>query len=133
MKKLYFTILSAMLGLAVNAQTLAITNHSLVIGDIFKTRQCDSTGISPGGTGSAQTWNFAALNTRTASASMNYTVVTVASTGSATSYPSAGLATSPGANNNSFYSYNGNDYNYYGGNLTIGPVALTFTYTLLHF
>lgn len=108
------------------AQTLTATNHNPVIGEIIKTTDVSTISVIPGGAGTGQTWNFSSVTI--GSISTTNTVVTAASTGSASSYPSAGLAVS-GGTNNSFYSTSSTDYKYWGGNLTIGPINLILTYT----
>jgi hypothetical protein len=59
MKKFYLGILLIFLGLSLfKAQTiLTQNNHAPVIGDVYKTRQCDSS-ITPGASGAGATWTL---------------------------------------------------------------------------
>ncbi len=127
MKKLYFTILSAIFCLGANAQTLTATNHLPTLGDLYRTTDASSLSLNAGPGGAGQTWNYTSATIGTTTTT--YSVVTVASTGSTGSYPSADRAVQSATNSNSFYSYTGSNYNYYGGNLQVGAFALTFTYT----
>lgn len=113
---------AAIFSLAANSQTLTQANNAMIIGDTYSTKQCDSTGISAGGNGPGQTWNFSTIAIHN-STIKNYTAVTVASTGSATSYPSAAVAVSAGPGANSFYSSTAGDYKYWGGDVSVGGVS----------
>lgn len=128
MKKIYVTLLSAMIACGVNAQTMTQANSVLAVGDMATTKQCDSTTINPGGNGANQVWNFSSLTIHN-SVVTNYTGVTPASTGSATSYPSANVAVQQATGNNSFYDSNSSYLKYWGGNLNIGTVNVLFAYT----
>ncbi len=128
MKKFYFVVLSFSLGLNLNmAQTiLTKANHAPLVGDVFKTRQCDSTGLTPGASGAGATWTFT-MSIRTPTTT--YNGVTVASTGTvAASYPSASVAVQSGTNN-SFYSSTTNALSYWGGNLPIKISGINVTTT----
>jgi hypothetical protein len=126
MKKIYITILSSVLALGLNAQTLTQANNSPVVGDMWTMNQVDSTAITPGASGTGVTWNFSTLNVRNISKS--YTVVTAASTGSASSYPSASISVKTGALNN-FYSSSASSLNFWGGDVSMGGVQVLLTYT----
>lgn len=126
MKKLYFTFLTILSGLTVSiAQTLTATNHNPVLGEVYKTTDASTVGVTPGGTGSGQTWNFSSVTIGTINTT--YSVVTAAATLSASLYPSSNVATSTGTFN-SFYSTSTNDYKYWGGNLTIGAFNIVLNY-----
>jgi hypothetical protein len=127
MKKLYFSILSAIVGLSLNAQTLTQANHAPSVGDMFGTKQCDSTSINPGASGSGVIWTF--TSTIVHPAITNYTGVTTAATGSASSFPSAGVSVSAGAAKNSFYSSTATALQYWGGDVTLGALGATLSYT----
>lgn len=128
MKKIYFTLFTLCASLvSVTAQTLTATNHNPVIGEILRTTDASTVSVSPGASGAGQTWNFSGVTINTVIASS--TVVTTASTGSASAFPSAGLAISSATNNNSFYSGTATEYSYWGGNQTIGAFNLVLTYT----
>jgi hypothetical protein len=127
MKKLYFSILSAIVGLSLNAQTLTQANHAPIVGDMFGTKQCDSTGVNPGASGSGVIWTF--TNVVVHPSVTNYTGVTTASTGSNTSYPSSAVSVSAGPNKNSFYSSTVNSLMYWGGDVSLGALGAILTYT----
>jgi hypothetical protein len=122
MKKIYLLISAALLSAGAYAQTLTQANNAMVIGNTYSTKQCDSTGITAGGNGPGQTWNYSTISIHNSTVK-NYTAVTVASTGSAAAYPAASVAVSGGPGNNSYYTSNTTDYKYYGGNLNVGGVA----------
>lgn len=128
MKKIYLALSTALLGFAVNAQTLTQANNSMLLGDTYSTKQCDSTGVNPGGNGASQVYNFSTVTIHN-STIKNYTAVTVASTGSASAYPSANIAVGAGANNNSFYTYSATECKYYGGNINVGGVQAVFGFS----
>ncbi|MGZ3884112.1 MAG: T9SS type A sorting domain-containing protein [Bacteroidia bacterium] len=129
MKKLYFSILSAIVACGIsNAQTLTQANSAPAIGDMFSTKQCDSTTANPGGNGTNQMWNFSSVAIHQSVVS-NYTCVTVASTGSASTYPSANVAVKLSSTNNSFYDSNAGYLKYYGGNINIGSVGVIVGYS----
>lgn len=128
MKKIYLLISAALLSAGAYAQTLNQGNHAMVVGNSYATKQCDSTGVTPGGNGTGQTWNFSTVTIHN-STLKNYNAVTVASTGSAAAYPAAGVAVSAGANQNSFYSSNTTDYKYYGGDIMVGTNAVVLNYS----
>src|SRR5437868_13288778 len=100
MKKIYTLIAAAFCISSVNAQTLTQANHAPIIGDSYQTVNCTTVGVNPGGNGAGQTWNFSALTVQTTTTTNNG--VTVASTGSASTYPSANVAVASGTNGNSF-------------------------------
>lgn len=126
MKKLYFTLLSTIISVGIsNAQTLTQANHAPVVGDNYATRQVDSSGIGPGASGAGAVWTFTNLAIRTATTT--YTVGTVASTGSTSSYPSASVAVS--GNNVSFYSSTSADLKYWGGTIKIATNDITLQYS----
>jgi hypothetical protein len=62
MKKLYFSLLSIVLGLGMKAQ-LTQGNHAPANNDMYSTWQCDSTGIAPGASGAGVVWNLLFLLT----------------------------------------------------------------------
>lgn len=122
MKKIYLLISTALISAGAFAQTINQANNAFVLGNTYSTKQCDSTGINPGGNGAAQVYNYSTIGIHNAIVK-NYTTITVASTGSATSYPSSSVAISGGSADNSFYSYTANEAKYWGGNLNVGGVA----------
>ncbi len=128
MKKLYFTILSAIVAFNVgNAQSLTQANNAPVNGDAFGTKQCDSTAINPGASGAGAVWSFSTIVVHPPVTS--YTGASVASTGSTTSFPSAGVAVGAGAGKNSFYSSSATDLKYWGGDVTLGALGAVVVYT----
>jgi hypothetical protein len=127
MKKFYFTILSTIFCAgAMVAQSLTQTNHAPAVGNMYTTKQCDSTGITGGANGAGQLWNYSTIIVHPTPT--NYTVVSATSTGS-TAYASANVAMSAGPSKNSFYSSSSSMYQYWGGDLSIGGLAITLTYT----
>lgn len=127
MKKLYFTLLSILSGLAfVTAQTLTVTNHAPTVGDIIKTTDASTAGVLPGGNGAGQNWNYSSITI--GSANMTYSVVTAASTGSLSSFGSSSVSVSTGTTN-SFYSSSPTEHKYWGGNLVLGGLNAILTYT----
>jgi hypothetical protein len=127
MKKIYSIIAAAVCVGSLNAQTLTQANHAPTVGDSYQTVNCNSVGINPGGNGAGQTWNFSSLTILTTTTTNNG--VTVASTGSASSYPSAGVAVNSGTNVNSFYSSSTSSLEYWGGNIIVGGQAVTMAYS----
>lgn len=128
MKKIYLVISAAILSAGAFAQTINQTNNAFVLGNTYSTKQCDSTGVTPGGNGAGQLYNYStgAIHNSTIK---NYTAVTVASTSSLSTYPSASIAVSGGANNNSFYTYSATECKYWGGNINVGGVQAVFGFS----
>ena len=124
MKQILLSI-SLFLGIAVNAQTLTEANHSFIAGDVYSTIPCSTVGITPGGTGAAQSWNYTTATSNTI-AQVNYT----ASAYSGSAYPSANISVASATNNVSYYKSSTTDLKYYGGNLTVGGVNVSLTYSL---
>ena len=127
MKKIYSLIAAAFCVSSLSAQTLTQANNAPIVGDVNSTVNCTTVGVNPGGTGAGQTFNLSGLSILTTTTVSNG--VTVASTGSAAAFPSAGVAMQTGTAN-SFYSSTAGALSYWGGNLTIGGQAVTMTYTL---
>lgn len=127
MKKLYFSILSVIAGLGVNAQSLTQANHAPAVGDMWSTKQVDSTSISDGANTNTATWNFSSRAVHNSVVS-NYSCITTASSGSATTYPSANVAVTPASNNNSFYQTSAGSLVYWGGNISAGGVSVLMGY-----
>lgn len=128
MKKIYLLISAAMLSAGAFAQTLTQANHAMSVGNTYSTKQCDSTAINPGGNGVSQTWNYSTIAIHN-STIKNYTAVTVASTGSATAFPSAGVAVSSGPGETSFYSSTANDYKYWGGDVKLNGIGVILSFS----
>ena len=128
MKKIYLLISAAIISAGAYAQTINQSNNAFIIGNTYSTKQCDSTAISVGGNGAGQTYNYSSIVIHN-SVVKNYTAVTVASTGSASAYPSASVSLKAGATDNSFYSYTANEAKYWGGNLNVGGVQATIGFS----
>lgn len=126
MKKIYSLIAAAICVGSINAQTLTQANHAPIVGDVFQTVDCSSVGINPGGVGPAQTWNYSAMTVLTNT--VTNTGVTVASTGSASTYPSASVAIQSGTAN-AFYSSGLSFLRYYGGDIKVGGQSVTMGYS----
>jgi hypothetical protein len=126
MKKLYFSILSMLLAAGtINAQ-LTQTNHAPALGESFMTTGVSSVGVMPGASGSGATWNFTSITTT--SATTNYSVVSTASTGSASTYPSSSVSVQWGSNNN-FYSSTASSLSFWGGNMSLAGTSALLTFT----
>jgi hypothetical protein len=125
MKKIYLSFVSILCAGAINAQ-LTQSNNAPAVGDNFVSVGVNSVGIVPGASGTGVTWNFSTIMTTTAT--NNYTVVTPASTGSASSYPSASAAVQWGANNN-FYSSSASALSFWGGNMSLAGTSALLTFT----
>ncbi len=127
MKKIYSLIAAAICFSSINAQTLTQANHAPVVGDMFQTINCTTVGANPGGNGAGQTWNFSSLTVLTTTTTNNG--VTVASTGSASTYPSANVALSIGTGTNSFYSSSASSLLYWGGDIKVGGQNIIMAYS----
>ncbi len=128
MKKLYFFVLSSLAGLTLNAQILSQSNNAPVLGEMFRTTDCSTTGVTPGASGTGVTWDMSAVSIGTA-ITVN-TVVTVASTGSAASYPSASVAVQNSVtSDNLFYSSSATDLKFWGGSIKVSTVSATMNYS----
>lgn len=123
MKKIYLSLLLSAAGLVANAQ-LTQANHAFVGGEIFTTYQCDSTGITAGASGTGATWNYGSINTHS-STLVGYSVTVNTNT----SYPMPGLSLSSTGNNTSYYTSDPSDTKYWGGNILVGSIGATLTYT----
>ena len=124
MKKTLLSIFT-IIGLTGSAQTITEANHAPMNGDVnFSTYQCDSLGITPGGSGSGQVWNFSTL-TQHLSTVKNYSTVT--STNIA--FNPADASVSSASNNTNYYKSATTKLNYYGGDLTIASVILNIKYS----
>lgn len=127
MKKIYSIIAAVICFGSINAQTLTQANHAPIVGDSYQTVNCNSVGITPGGNGPSQTWNYSSMALLTSTTTNN--AVTVASTGSAAAYPSAGVAVQSGTAGSAFYSSTASNLLYWGGNIIVGGQAVTMSYT----
>ena len=126
MKKIYSFIAAVICVGGVNAQSLTQANHAPIVGDTYQSVNCGTVGINAGGVGAAQTWNYSALTVLTTTATT--TGVTVASTGSTATFPSASVAMQTGTAN-LFYSSGLSFLRYWGGDLTIGGQGVLMSYT----
>ncbi len=89
----------------------------------FGTYQCDSTGITAGGNGSGQSWNYASL-TEHLSTLKTYSTLTSFNA----AYNPADVSVGSGPNNTLYYRSATTKLNYYGGDLTIGAFVLNVKY-----
>ena len=95
MKKIYLSFFTVVLALSANAQlSLTKAANEPVIGDITTRHGYDTLAVLPKSTGANQVWDFSALTTNTVVEVSTYT--TVASTPSASTFPSATLAEDDG-------------------------------------
>lgn len=123
MKKIYLSLLAIAFTFTVNAQlTLTKAFNEPVVGNVFMKKGYDSTSAVPKTTGLNQNWNFSSLVSNTLTEVSTFT--TVASTPSASSFPSATLAEADGAGGFTYLKSVGNNYELAG---TVDP---TFIMTL---
>lgn len=123
MKKIILSIFSC-IGLAASAQTITEGSHAPMNGDpLFSTYQCDSTGITPGGTGTGQTWDFSA---HVPHLSTIKTFSTLTSANAA--YNPADVSVSSGSTNTNYYRSATTKLNYYGGDITVSGINLNVKY-----
>lgn len=96
MKKIYLSILSFGFTLASSYAQITLTKaaNEPVLGDMEMYQYYDTVAVLNNATGSNQNWNFSALTTNTLTEMTTYT--TVASTPSASSFPSATIVGSDG-------------------------------------
>jgi hypothetical protein len=127
MKKIYSLLAAVICVSGLKAQTLTQANHAPIVGDSYQTVNCSTVGALPGGNGTGQTWNFSSLTVQTTTTTNNG--VTVASTGSTATFPSASVAVTSGGNGDSFYSSSISSLLYWGGNIVVGGQAVTMSYT----
>ena len=121
MKKILLSI-ALLCSFVINAQ-LTQTNHAPVSGDTFSTNQCDSTGIMVGTSGANSLWNFSAI---TIHSSITNNYVATVSTNTANS---GSIKVSSSLTNSSYYSSSATKLNYFGGNVTVGPLNAELNYT----
>jgi hypothetical protein len=127
MKKLYLSVIASITGFGIaQAQFLIQSNHAPIIGDIIKTRQCDSTAINPGPSGSSVVWDFSTLNVRPTPIVNNS--VTAVPSASTSTYPSANISITPDGSINSLYTTSSADYKYWGGNIVVQTINVTLNY-----
>ncbi len=127
MKKIYSLFAAVICISSLNAQTLTQANHAPIVGDAFQTVDCSSVGITPGGVGAGQTWNYSSMTVLTTTTS--YNGITVASTPSAANYPSASVAVSSSTANNAYYSSTATSLKYWGGDIKVGGQAVVMGYS----
>jgi len=124
MKKIYLSLLTAVSALSLQAQ-LTQANHAPLPTYTFALYHCDSVNVNPGLSGANVSWNFASINTFSNLVS-NYSELAVSGN---TAYPNADVAVAASANNTSYYHSTANNLSYYGGNLAIGSISGSLTYT----
>lgn len=123
MKKILLTTFS-FLGIIASAQTITEGSHAPMNNDaIFGTYQCDSTGITAGGAGTGQSWNFSSFAPHI-STLKTYTTLT----SSNVAYNPADVSVSSGSTNTNYYRSYTTKLNYYGGDLTIAGITLNVKY-----
>ncbi len=122
MKKLYFSALSIIFGLSLNAQTLTQANHAPSNGDKYSTYQCDSSFLPGAGTASSN-WTYALITH--SSIVNNFTTQTTANPG----YPGADISVSSNTANILYYKSSPTDLKHFGGYLNLNGIAAQVTYT----
>jgi hypothetical protein len=123
MKKLYFSALSIVFGLSLNAQTITQANHAPINGNQFTTYQCDSNFVVGAG-GAGSTWNYPTLVTHTFVID-NYTSSIVSNT----AYPNADVATASSTSNITFFKSTATELKNYGGFLNLNGVGAQVIYS----
>ncbi len=88
---------------AIAQQTLTSAGINPIVGDNFSLKMCAP--VNPGNSGANQTWNFSSM---TQTATINNTIVTVASTPNGSLFPNATVS-----------NYDGNSYTYYNTTSTL--------------
>jgi len=126
MKKIYSIVTAVICAGSLNAHTFTQAMYALIGSDVYQTVDCSTVGINPGGNGAGQTYNFSTVSVL--SNTVTNTGVTVASTGSASTYPSAGVSIQTGTSN-AFYSSTASSLLYWGGNIKVGGQNITMAYT----
>jgi hypothetical protein len=123
MKKIYFSLLSVVAGLGMNAQTLTQANHAPASGDTYSMTASSSTVAGPGSPGAGVTWNFSNL-------SLSSTVTAYTGTTSTnTTYAPANIVVNGSSGEANYLLSSSSDLKYYGGNIIIGGFPATITYT----
>lgn len=128
MKKTSIPISFLLICAITQAQTLTQSTHAPAVGDIYSFQYADPATLPPnlGNPGTGNTFNFSGLSVYPTI--NNSQGVTVASTGSMATYPSANVAVKTGTDN-TFYNSQSNKLEFYGGNITVGGYPVTLTYT----
>ncbi len=125
MKKIFLSILTGTLAFTVNAQlTLTKAFNEPVIGDVETRKGYESTTAVPKNSGAGQSWNFSSLTSNTVTEVHTYT--TVASTPSASSFPSATLADDDAVGDYNYFKSTASTYEMMGFVTAAGSSA-TFT------
>jgi hypothetical protein len=123
MKKLYFSFFTVFTGVSLNAQ-LTQNNHAPFNGDKYVMYRCDSINTNPGASGANALWNFSTISTFS-NLVRSYTATTLTSP----SFPGADKAVSSATNDVAFYSSTTTGLKYHGGNISVGGVSGSLTYT----
>jgi hypothetical protein len=121
MKKIYLSLLLSAAGLAANAQ-LTQANHAPAAGDSYTLNTCTGT-VTPGASGANTLYNFSSI-------ALSSTITSYTGGNSASStYTPANVAITANTGEISYYLGSSTDLKYYGGNILIGTVPATITYT----
>ncbi|MCX7728310.1 MAG: hypothetical protein N2203_02455, partial [Bacteroidia bacterium] len=128
MKKILLFITTIGLSITLSGQTLNQNTHAPAVGDVYSFQYADPTTLPSnlGNPGPGNSFNFSGLSIYPGSNISQG--VTVASTGSASSYPSANVAVQTGTNN-TFYNSQSNKLEFYGGSMTLGGYPVTLNYS----
>ncbi|MES2566470.1 MAG: T9SS type A sorting domain-containing protein [Bacteroidota bacterium] len=123
MKKTLLVIF-AFFGLAVNAQTLTYANHAPAWYNLpYQIMQCDSTGVTSGASGAAQTWTYNPINMHGLK-----TYSTTNTNPTNPFYPATNVAVYSSTTDVSYYNTNASTNKYYGGDLVINSYAISAIY-----
>lgn len=123
MKKIYLFVLAA-LSYSLNAQ-LTQANHAPANGDTYDTYRCDSVNVNPGASGANATWNFGSVATYT-NLVRSYTAQTVSNA----TYAAANIGLASSVNDMQYLASTSSSLGFYGGNIGLGSVSASLTYTL---
>jgi len=126
MKKLYFIALSFFAGLTITNGQVVLTqsNHAPAAGDSYVMYQIDSTGITPGASGSSAVWNFTATPSRTTIALTNS-----CSPSTNTMYPAGSVARTTGTSSANYYTSTSSQLNFWGGHIQVSIVNADYVFS----
>lgn len=126
MKKLYFIALSLFTGLTISNAQVVLTqgNHAPMAGDTYDMYQIDSTGVTPGASGTSAVWNFTATPSRT-----TIPLTNSCSASTNTMYPAGAVARATGTAAANYYTSTGTALNFWGGNIKISFVNADYVFS----
>lgn len=121
-KNLLFS--SIIIGGAMSAQiTLTQANHAPASADSYTMKTVGTATVSPGASGTAVMWNMSGMTVSTTVTSYS------ASTSSNVSYTPANIVVNNSSSESAYYQSSTSNLKYFGGNINIGSIPATITYT----